>query len=136
MSYPQAAAVTADEYHGIVLDISQKDRSIFKSLRLIGKKKVLLGLAAFHKIAVEPDRIQEVIHSIQGNMSNHVGPFRQEFYFHFYNKDRLLIVYRDRVFDVTPDPDRWKEAVQYGRSLNIAAKQLDFSPCRFEDETY
>ena len=125
-----------NEYHGIVLSISQKDKSIFRGLQVIGSKKALLGLITFHKIRIDSRRIDEVIANIQVNMAGNIGPIKQEFYAHFYKDHDLIIVYRDKSFKVTTDRSTWAEAISYGRSLNILEKQLDFSPCTFEDETY
>lgn len=61
---------------------------------------------------------------------------RQEFYAHFYRNDELIIVFRDRVFRITPDKATWGEAREHGRQLGIIEKQLDFIPNRFMDEIY
>ena len=126
----------SDEYHGIVLSISQKDKSIFKGLQVIGSKKALLGLITFYKIRIDSHQIDNIITNIQGNMARNIGPIKQEFYAHFYKDTELIIVYRDKSFRVTTDQATWANAISHGRSLNILGKQLDFTPYRFEDETY
>lgn len=126
----------SNEYHGIVLNISQKDKTIFKRLQVIGSRKALLGLITFYKIGIDLDKIGEVIKDIQSNMASNFGPIRQEFYAHFYKDTELVIVYRDKLFNVTTDRETWAEVISYGRALNILEKQLDFTPCTFEDETY
>lgn len=126
----------SDEYHGIVLSISQKDRSIFKGLQVIGAKRALLGLVTFYKIRIDLRELDEVVSKIQANMSSNFGPVSQQFYAHFYRDNELIIAFRDKSFKVTTDRTTWAEAIAYGRSLNIVEKQLDFTPCRFEDETY
>lgn len=125
-----------DKYHGIVINVSQKDKSIFNGLRIIGSKKLFLGIIKFYKIEVDSRQKDEVIASLQKNMSNNLGPFKQEFYAHFYRGTELIIVYRDKTFCVTTEEATWKEAIEHGRSLGIAEKQLDFKPCKFEEETY
>jgi hypothetical protein len=126
----------SDEYHGIVLNISQKDKSIFKWLQVIGCRKALLGLITQYKIRIDLDQIEGLITDIQSNMANNIGPFKQEYYAHFYKDTELIIVYRDKSFKVTTDRSTWAEAVSYGRSLNILEKQLDFTPCKFAEETF
>jgi hypothetical protein len=69
-------------------------------------------------------------------MSNKLLFLPQEYYAHFYRGRELIIVYRDRVFRVTTDPATWKAAIEHGRELGIAERQLDFSPHRVEDERY
>lgn len=126
----------SSEYHGIVLNISQKDKSIFKCLQVIGRKKALMGLITFYKIKIDLNQIDDVIRNIQSNMACSFGPIKQEFYAHFYRANELIIAYKDKLFNVTTDRTTWAEAISHGKSLNIMEKQLDFTPCKFEDETY
>ena len=124
------------EYHGIVLNISQKDKSIFKRLKVIGKKKAMMGLITFYKIKIDLYQIDDVITNIQSNMARNFGPIKQEYYAHFYKDNELIIAYKDKSFNVTTDRTTWADAITHGKSLNIVEKQLDFIPCKFEDETY
>lgn len=126
----------SNEYHGIIINISQKDKSIFRQLDIIGKKKVLFGFIILYKVRIYPEQIDAVIHAVRQNMVDCILFKKQQFYAHFYRDNELFIVYRDKVFHTTPDCTTWKDAFDYGRKLNIAVKQLDFKPCRFEDETY
>ena len=61
-----------NEYHGIIINMSQKDRSVFKRLKIIGKKKFLFGLLTLFKVRVVENQIDEVIKALQKNMSGHV----------------------------------------------------------------
>jgi hypothetical protein len=123
-------------YHGIIISLSQRDRSIFRELTVIGKNKLLLGLLTFYKVSANPDELDAVIGRLQANMTSRVLWKSQEFYAHFYRGDELVIVFRDRTFKVTTDASTWSEAIRYGRSLGIKEAQLDFTPCRFEDESF
>ena len=123
-------------YHGIMIDRSQKNRSIFTSLRIIGKKRVLAGLVTLYKIEVPENRIDEICKTVMKNMSEHFLFLKQEYYAHFYRDDELIIVFRDRIFKVTPDPATWTDAVMHGRALGIRGNLLDFIPNRFENELY
>jgi hypothetical protein len=58
------------------------------------------------------------------------------FYCHFYRDDELIVVFKKKMFRVKTDPATWQEVITYGKSMGIPAKQLDFQPCRFDDETY
>ena len=128
--------MNSNGYHGIIIRQSQKNKSIFKKLKIIGRKKVFFGLAVLYKISVEIDKLNEVIKSIQVNMASRLFILKQEYYVHFYRNHELIIVFKDKVFNVTTDKSTWKEAVEYGRSLGIIEKQLDFTPDKVEDETY
>jgi hypothetical protein len=123
-------------YHGIVINLSQKDQKIINSQNIIGKKVVIPGLLVLYKIQVEKPKINHVIQLLQNNLRDKLSIFIQSFYFHLYNGEELIIVYKDKIFRIEPDISTWKEAIEYGKKLGIPEKQLDFYPCRFEDEKY
>ncbi|MGA2793972.1 MAG: hypothetical protein ABSE69_10625, partial [Roseiarcus sp.] len=124
------------EYHGQIIGLSQRDRSIFGALKVIGQRRVFWGLFTIYKVSVPPNELETIIRRLQENMSNKLLFLPQEYYAHFYRGRELIIVYRDRVFRVTTDPATWKAAIEHGRELGIAERQLDFSPHRVEDERY
>lgn len=138
MNAGNAARKASDgkEYHGIIVNISQRDRSIFGSLEVIGTKRLLFGLLILHKVRVRENEIDELIKTVQANMVYKILFKKQEFYAHLYRNDELIIVYRERVFRVSTDRASWGEALEYGRRLGIVERQLDFIPNRFEDEEY
>ena len=48
-------------------------------------------------------------------------------YAHFWNEDRLIIVYNDRVFEASQsDRLSWSEAIEYGKMQGIPEDELDF----------
>jgi len=116
-------------YHGIIIDKSQKDKSIFERLKILGSKTSSKGWILY-KIEVNPEEINKIIQELQQNMIS--GPY----YCHFYRNNELIVVFKEKIFRITPDKSTWKEAIEYGRSSGIPEKQLDFYPCKIEDETY
>jgi hypothetical protein len=124
------------EYHGIIINLSQRDKSVFNTVEIIGRKKSFSGLVTLYKIRVSPDNIDAVIKTFQHNMADWLFFKKQEFYFHFYRDNELIIVFKDKIFKVSPDKSTWGEAIAYGLQLKITAKQLDFFPSRFGDEQY
>jgi hypothetical protein len=124
------------EYHGIVIDFSQKDKSIFNTVEVIGKHPYFFGLMNIYKLKVPSGKIDGVIKAFQKNMANRFLLSFQDFYLHFYRDNELIIVFKDKVFHVTPDSETWGEAIEHGKKLKIATNQLDFYPCRFEDEDF
>ena len=48
-----------EEYHGIVIDVSQEDKSVFNSLKILEKKK--FGGWVLYKVLVMPEEINEII---------------------------------------------------------------------------
>jgi hypothetical protein len=125
-----------DMYHGILVNLSQRNRSIFRESCIVGHKNFFLGLLVLYKIEVAPQYLDPLIRRIQANMADRVALLHKEFYCHFYRDDELVIVFRQKLFRVTTDPGTWSQASAYGRSIGIARSQLDFSPCRIEDESF
>lgn len=113
-------------YMGYIIDKSQKDKKIFEKLKITNQKTIWLGLITIYEVEVREKELDKVIKQLQRNMSDHIGLKRQEFYLHFYNHDELIVVYRFKKFTATSDKSTWQEAQNYGRSLGIADKQLDF----------
>lgn len=113
-------------YMGYIIDKSQKDKKIFEKLKITNQKTIWLGLITIYEVEVREKELDKVIKQLQRNMSDHIGLKKQEFYLHFYNHDELIVVYRFKKFTATSDKSTWQEAQNYGRSLGIADKQLDF----------
>ena len=124
------------EFHGIVINISQKNKSIFETVNIIGKRKYFFGLLILYKVKVSPDKIADAIKAFQSNMSDRIVFKKQEFYLHFYRDNELIIVFRDKIFNASPNKSTWAEAIAHGRQLKITDKQLDFAPNRLEDEKF
>jgi hypothetical protein len=120
-----------DTYHGIIVEESLRDRSVLDSVAILGRKRGrdwnLL------RVAVERSELSATIGLVQRNLKLVDGV---PFYAHFYRPGELIVMFPDRVFRVTPEKDTWGPPVTYARSVGIPETQLDFFPCRFEDETY
>jgi len=58
----------------------------------------------------------------------------EPYYNHFYRDNELIVVFKDKVFRITPDRSTWKDTVAYGQTLGIPNDQLVFEPNRFEGE--
>lgn len=136
MDKTQRDIVRGNPYHGIIVDISQRDRAIFKRIRIIGRKRVFPGLVILYKVEVGEEDIRDLIRAVRKNMADRVLFKKQEFYAHFYRDDELIIVFREKTFTVSTDRHTWSAALEYGKSLRISEKQLDFIPNRVEDERY
>ena len=123
-------------YHGIIINLSLKDKSLFKSLEIIGQKKVFLNWLILYKVNIRPEIIESTIQNLQSNLVDKFWLYYPHFYFHFYRDDELIVVFKEKVFRVKTDPATWQEVLEYGKSVGIPVKQLDFHPCRLVDETY
>ena len=119
-----------EDFHAVLVNKSLKDLSILNKFKIIGQK--IDGSWTLYKIAVESNNLEKAIKELQINMSE------GSWYFHFYNQDgsKLIIIYRDKVFETDNNPNNWLDAINYGTSLGIPVEQLDFVPNIFKNETY
>jgi len=117
-------------FHAILVDKSLQNLEILKSLKVLSQKQD--GSWLLIKIEVIDENLNNAIQQIQNNLN--VG----KWYFHFYNEDgsMLIVVYMDKTFVTDSNRENWKDAVEYGISLEIPEKQLVFSPTRFADEEF
>jgi len=123
-------------YHGIIINVSLKDKSLLKSLEIIGQKKAFLNWLFLNKVSVRPESIDSIIQNLQFNLVEQFWFYIPHFYCHFYRDDELIVVFKKKLFSIKTDPATWQEVIAYDKSLGISTKQLDFRPCHFEDETF
>ncbi len=114
-------------YHGIIIDKSLNDSSIIDSLNILGKKES--GNWILFKIEISSEEKETKIKELQEQL-------KEKYYFHIYRKDELIIIFKEKIFRVTTNKESWTEARYYGKSLDIPEEQLDFLPCKMEDEKY
>jgi len=114
-------------YHGILVDVSQKDKSIFNNIKILGQKES--GGWILYRVEVEDEEIDKTIERLQKNMVD-------GFYFHFYKDNELIVAFKDKVIKTKTDKSTWNEIIEYGKSQGIPKEQLDFYPCKIENEEY
>ena len=53
---------------------------------------------------------------------------KEGWYMHFWNEGKMIVLFKNKKFvlDVN-DKNTWKEAIDYGLSINIPKEQLDFN---------
>ncbi len=119
-------------YYGYILKVSQVDKSIFKKLDIVGSKR-LLGIFTLYKARVSPENIEYIVKAIQVNMADKYYYYFHDFYAHFIKSNELIIVFKNKIFRVTTDKSTWTEVIEYGKSLKIDEKQLDFLEDRFKE---
>lgn len=120
-----------EEYHGIVIDKSLKDKKLLKKLNVIGSKKSDSGDWMLLKISFPKNKLGEMIEFIQGGLVSN-----KKYYVHFYRDNEVIVIFKDMVFRVTTEKSSWGPIIDYGLSLGIPREQLDMKPCRIEDEIY
>jgi hypothetical protein len=112
-------------WHGILIDKAFTE-NFLSSLIVIGKKKS--DGWVLPKIEVTEEDVEKSVQEIQKNM-------RDDFYSHLYSEDgNLIIIFKNKLFKIKSDTFTWNDAVEYGKPIGIPEEQLDFYPCRFEDE--
>jgi len=117
-----------DTFHGIVVNQSLDDQSVVKNWNILNESKTEDW--SIYTVSVGSESLDKLIKSVQVNMID--GPWYAHFYNH--NGSSLVIIFKNKTFNVTSDKQTWKEALDYAESLKIPRKQLDFYPAKFKDE--
>ncbi|MCL5783429.1 MAG: hypothetical protein M1476_05925 [Candidatus Thermoplasmatota archaeon] len=125
------AGDSTEDYHGIIIMESLSDKSILDSLKILGRKDGRIWTML--RVGVETGKFQGVIKSISRNLMVVNGI---PYYAHFYRRNELIVVFPGKIFFMTPDKETWQPVLDFGKSNGIPEQELDFFPCRFEDETY
>lgn len=118
-------------YHGIILDAEFVDSKYPEKLNIFAKRKSSSNDWVLYGIEVTDEKTSELISDIQLNMKSD-----KPYYAHFYNDEKVIVLFKDKTFEVTPHISSWTPIIEHGRKLNIPEEQLDFWPNRFQDEVH
>jgi len=67
------------------------------------------------------------VHPTSSEISAVSSQIKPGWYCHFWRGNNLVVVFRDKKFEMlADDKSTWRDAVEYGRSIGIPEKQLDF----------
>ena len=122
---------STEDYHGIIIMESLKDKTILDSLQILGRKEGRVWTML--RVGVEVGRFKDTIKSISENL---MRVKEIPYYAHFYRNNELIVVFPGKTFFITPKRETWKPVLAFGKSKGIPEEMLDFSPCKFQDETY
>ena len=111
------------DYLGIVIDRSLKNENFINCLHVVAKRQV--GAWELLMVSLVDHEVNAKIESLQHNM---IDVKEDCWYAHFFRDNDLIVVYQDRTFRITLDPETWADAVQYGVDNGIPIEQLDFKP--------
>ena len=117
-----------NEYHGIVVDKSLKDKNLIKKLNVISSRKTSNRWLLI-KISFPEKNLNKMVKLIQENLV-------KNYYAHFYRDDELIVIFKNKIFHIGPNKKSWNPAIRYGLSLKIPRYQLNMKPVRFEDEKW
>jgi hypothetical protein len=118
-------------FHGIVLDAEFDDPSYPERLELFAKRKSVSTGWIIFGIKVSETNLTNFITDIQSHLKTD-----KPYYTHLYNDEKVVVIFKDKVFEVTSQMSSWGSAVEYGERLGIPKEQLDFWPNRFQDEIH
>lgn len=118
-------------YHGIILDAEFVDETYPERLQVFAKRKSTSNDWTLYGVEIPEGDITKIISDIQLNMK-----LDQPYYAHFYNDEKVLVVFKNKIFEVKPHISTWKPIIEHGKQLNIPEEQLDFWPNRFQDEIH
>ncbi|MEI6850862.1 MAG: hypothetical protein WCK26_02765 [Candidatus Saccharibacteria bacterium] len=119
-----------EEFHAVIIDKSLISLDILSDFKILSETSD--GAWIIYKISLIEKDLVETIKKIQFQM------YDANWYCHFYNSDgsRMVVVFKNKFFEISNNPLTWTEVVDYGVSLGTPKEQLDFVPNRFEDEKY
>jgi len=119
-----------ETYHLIIVDQSQKDVTALKRFEVLSQTTD--GDWIIYKLSVRENNVKDAVKFIQSNMNE------GNWYFHAYNQDgsKLMVVFKNRIFQTDNDPKHWNTVINYGVSQGTPKEQLDFVPNTFKSETY
>lgn len=124
----------AEKYRGIIIEESLEDKDFFKEIEILSTKiddEDPSDIWHLHKVSVKKERLSDIIKRLQKAMTN-----KEAWYAHFYKGKDLVVVFKDKKFQISTDKKSWGPTISYGLSLGIPREQLDFKPCRIEDEEW
>lgn len=116
-------------YHGILVDQEFENPNFPERFKIFSTKQD--GSWKIYGIEIDDADVQGAIKEIQKNMKSD-----QPWYAHLYNDEELIVIFKNKIFNVKPYKSTWKEIIEYGKAFNIPEKQLDFWPNRFQDEEH
>lgn len=116
-------------FHGILVDMAFIDRRYPEAFSIFAQEKS--GDWTLYGIEVPRNDLENAVVNIQTQMRTD-----EHFYAHLYDDEVVVVIFKTRVFRVTPHISSWGDIQQYGMTLEIPVEQLDFWPNRFQDEPH
>ena len=119
-------------YHGILLNLQFNESDFIENnFNIFAKRKSATNPWILYGIEVGASDVDSSIARIQEAMKGD-----EPYYAHLYNDEEVIVIFKEKVFRVTPHISSWTEIIEFGRNLGIPQEQLDFWPNRFQDERH
>lgn len=107
-------------------------------------------MVKIYTVELPSEKIEEIAKHFQSNMSTNL---KKEWYITFHNRERIIIIFRTRIFDLSgkgiipvhgkmldvsyaEDKENWNELINYAKELGIPNSQCDFLPEDFSKRIY
>mgnify|MGYP001585157304 CR=1 FL=1 len=104
-------------YKGVIISESLEKPDLINDLEVLSSE--ISGNSNWHLYTVIVSR------SDIKRISSVLKP--EKYYAHFWNGDNVLVVFRNKQFEIKySDKVTWRDAIEYGKSIGIPDKQLDF----------
>lgn len=95
-------------YHFILIDQEFTDHGFPETFNIFAQKQD--GSWKIYGVEVPKDSLERSIADIQKNMK--AGTW----YAHGYNENELIVIFKEKIFRVKPEPSEWDEIVEYGKA--------------------
>ena len=132
-------------YRAEVVTLSLKNVNVINNYKTIDIKKRFWGFVKIYTLLIPSEKIEETVNYFQSNMSTRL---KKEWYITFYNENKVIIVFRSKIFKLSPrgispiheklidissaeQKNEWNEMINYAKSLGIPDSQCDFLPEKF-----
>jgi len=132
-------------YRAEVVNLSLKNVNVINNYKTIDIKKRFWGFVKIYTLLIPSEKIEETVNYFQSNMSTRL---KKEWYITFYNENKVIIVFRSKIFKLSPrgispiheklidissaeQKNEWNEMINYAKSLGIPDSQCDFLPEKF-----
>jgi len=109
------------DYEGCVVEEGLDDNRVINQLEVVGVYITSSDIPEkrwhLYTVRVDMPAIELLSRSVK----------KGKWYIHFWKGREVVVVYRDKIFKFNYDNKAtWKDAVEYGLSIDIPLKQLDF----------
>jgi len=105
-------------YLGTVVEEGLKDLSILKELDIVKSETSPNNSWHLHNVRIPKEKIVELQTCLRD---------QEPWYMHFWKGDKITVVFKDKTFTISAsNKSTWGDAVDYGLSIGIPKRQLDF----------
>lgn len=110
-------------YLGVLIEQSLSNPRFVDSVQVIHRERDPHGTWVFLVVRIAHESARTTFTSLQSAIAKD-----RPWYAHFFRGEELVVVYPDRVYWMSTDPETWTDALDHGRRLGIPPGQLDFMP--------